>query len=70
MRFGADLRCAQGTQVAVASLNLFYSTGAAEGYPLMVKGDIEIADMSTIYTDKVVASNKRALGAQQYTANR
>jgi hypothetical protein len=36
----------------------------------MVNGDIEIADMSTIYTDKVVASNKRALGAQQYTANR
>lgn len=54
----------------MASISLCYSTGAAEVYALKVKGDINIADMSSIQTDKVVTTKSRALGAEQYTANR
>ncbi|KAF9876820.1 hypothetical protein CkaCkLH20_05666 [Colletotrichum karsti] len=58
-----------GSQVGLAAVGLCYSTDTADKQALLVPGNVTISDMTTIGTGKVVKSNSKALGAQQYTAN-
>ncbi|KAJ1323952.1 hypothetical protein MN608_11209 [Microdochium nivale] len=58
-----------GSQVAVASLGLCYSLDAATGQALTVPGDILVADMSTIQTNRLLPSKSAELNAQEYSAH-
>ncbi|TDZ13412.1 hypothetical protein C8035_v004432 [Colletotrichum spinosum] len=58
-----------GSQVGLAAIGLCYSTDTADKRALLVPGNVTIPNMATIETERVVKSNSKTLGAQQYTAN-
>ncbi|KAK0376646.1 hypothetical protein CLIM01_06006 [Colletotrichum limetticola] len=58
-----------GSQVGLAAIGLCYSTDTADKRALLVPGNVSIANMASIETEKVVKSKTQALGALQYTAN-
>ncbi|GKT64974.1 hypothetical protein ColTof4_07367 [Colletotrichum tofieldiae] len=59
-----------GSQVGLAAIGLCYATDTADKRALLVPGNVSIANLDTIETSKIVKSSSKALGAQQYTANR
>ncbi|KAL0934903.1 uncharacterized protein CTRU02_209494 [Colletotrichum truncatum] len=58
-----------GSQVGLAAIGLCYSTETADKRALLVPGNVTIPNLANIETDKVVKSNSKTLGAEQYTAN-
>ncbi|KAF4783777.1 hypothetical protein HER10_EVM0000191 [Colletotrichum scovillei] len=58
-----------GSQVGLAAIGLCYSTDTADKRALLVPGNVSIANMASIETERVVKSKTQALGALQYTAN-
>ncbi|WYZ43968.1 hypothetical protein EsH8_VII_000404 [Colletotrichum jinshuiense] len=58
-----------GSQIGLAAIGLCYATDTADKQALLVPGNVSIANMETIETEKFVKSKSKGLGAEQYTAN-
>ncbi|KAF7546539.1 hypothetical protein G7046_g9268 [Stylonectria norvegica] len=57
------------SQIAVALLGLTYSTNAADWIAITRPGNVNIPNMSTVATGRVISSDTQFLGALRYTAN-
>ncbi|OLN89330.1 hypothetical protein CCHL11_09004 [Colletotrichum chlorophyti] len=58
-----------GSQIGLAALGLCFSTETADKKALLVPGNVSIANVATIETERVVKSKSNSQSALQYTAN-